>query len=63
MFVNNTNTINNSNNDKDSTFNHTLNLKFTEDYHDFYDNEIYLNFVSYINLFFIDYFKSCFIKY
>lgn len=61
MFVDNTNTINNSYNDNDSIFNHSLNLNFTEDYYDFYDNEIYLNFVSYIYLFFIDYFRSCFI--
>lgn len=58
MFVNNINTINNSYNDKDSIFNHAFNLKLTEDYHNFYDNEIYMNFVSYINLFFIDYFRS-----
>lgn len=57
MFVDNTTTIDDSYNDKNSIFNHSLNLKFTENYHDFYDNEIYLNFVSYhINLFFIDYF-------
>ncbi|PBC25264.1 DNA-directed RNA polymerase [Apis cerana cerana] len=44
MFVNNINTINNSYNDKDSIFNHAFNLKLTEDYHNFYDNEIYMNF-------------------